>query len=421
MSDLVQINPDLKREINKYLKTISHNLKQKQRFRHELEGMLRTSHMSLGKNGLGITLFGDEVKQYKSIVEKLALTYPKSKNYDKKYAEKVLRDAIWIVVESENDIKISCPKAIDHIEQSYKLVISNWTIYFPVSGIEFLKGTLWSFGRVNFIKQNNRNFKSLLANNIIVNSDPQILSTTHFLQIKVSAVDHDSAIKIAKPTADLHIAVLNALSNIGGSSKHNSTFSSYMGIGETLHSKVLVERSNRVGWSRCMTLNLAGFNPHLFKSSEFIRRFGRMKLSRELTSMDNSLFLKRLFPSIKWFGKAITQSSNEEVFLYYCLAFEAIMFEEKFDDKLMESLRKRAFRLLFTVGNYLGSSVESINEFNRLYKIRSAIVHRGGIDVSDSDILVMRNLVLGCYYKFFYTRSLSRIKTSEQLEIWLDK
>jgi len=309
---------------------------------------------------------------------------------------------------------------VEVVEEKYKIKLTKWDVYYPVSGINFKNGTKWNFGRVTFVKNSNRAFKKA------INTSPMCslndLNVSCFAYIEVIAADSQSAIRISEPVLDFHIATLNALSNISGSYRVDSTFSSYMPLGESIHSLIFVgQKGYTLGWSRCMSLHLAGFNPHLLRGSQFIKGFSTRLIGKQLKTGTSDLFEKRLLLSLKWVGKATFQKTNEEKFLYYCLAFEALLYEQKFEKDVMATLKKRTYKLLFTKGRYLGSSINSHNKFDYIYDIRSAIVHRGGIEVTDSDIFLIRDLVIGCLFKFYHDKSLSRIKTSNQLEKWLTK
>jgi len=410
---------DKKIKLKKFFRTVVLNLRKKSRIGDELKSEAR---MILGKEGRAIALIGKEIEGYQDILQILSNIYPRSKNYGKSYAEQTLKEAIFSILGSKKKLSESWKDGLKVIRNKYQIKPTLWSIYFPVSGISF-KSTKWSFGSVGFYKSSNRNFRKDIGKNLSIkelNSIQKNISC--FLNVKIKAADFSSAAKIAKPTANLHIAILNALSNVAESSKLDSVFSSYMTIGESVHSFVITKDKSHFGISRCMSLNLVGFNPHVLRACPFIKRFGVKKISKELKKYDNSLFLKRIFPALKWTGRAVCQDTNEEVFLCYCLAFESVLYDPKSKKDVIENLKKRAFRLLFSSGSYLGNSIQADNKFKYLYKIRSAIVHRGGIQITDDDIFLIRNLVIGSLYKLLYCKShLSRHRTSDQFEKWLSK
>lgn len=407
-------------KLRKFLKTLLLNLRKKSRPEDELKS---ESKMFLGKDGRVITLIGREIENYREILQILFDIYPKSKNYGKKYAEQTLKEAVWSVLRSKKGPNDSWKNGLKTIKKKYQITPISLNVYFPVSGISF-KGTKWDFGPATFIKLNNRQFKKILDNNFLTtkwsSANPNI---NCFIKVKVKAADLSSAVNIAKPKADLYIAVLNALSDIAGSSKPGNIFSSYMSIGESLHSSLMVFQGNKIiGISRCVTFSLSGFNPHVLRAYSFIRKFRIIKISKELKKYNKSLFLERIFPALKWMGKAACQKTSEEIFLYYCLGLESIIFDSKFRGEMVDILQKRVRRLLFTSGSYLGNSIQSYNNFEYLYEIRSKIVHRGGTEVADNDIFLIRNLVVGCLYKILNNESsFSRYKTSDQFEKWLSK
>jgi len=406
-------------KLKKFFKTLVLNLRKKSRLEDERKSETR---IILGKEGRVIALIGKEIEGYREILQTLFDIYPKSKNYGKSYAEQTLKEAIWSVLKSKKELGESWKDGLKVIRNKYQIKPTLWSLYFPVSGINF-KGTKWIFGSVSFCKLNNRSFRKDIGRNLNakeLNSIQKNISC--FLNVKIKAADFSSAVKIAKPTADLHIATLNALSNIAGSSKSDSVFSSYMIVGESVHSLVIAKDKSHFGFSRCMSLNLAGFNPHVLRAYPFIKRFGIKKISKELKKYDNSLFLKRIFPALKWTGRAVCQDTNEEVFLCYCLALESILYDSKSREEVVETLQRRVYKLLFSSGSYLGGSIKSYNKFEYLYEVRSKVVHRGETQITDDDIFLIRDLVIGSLYKVLYHKShLSRYRTSDQFEKWLSK
>ncbi len=417
---MISFPKDKEPDLKKFFKTLVFNLRKKTRLQDERAAENR---MYLGKDGRAVVLIDKEIEKHQDLLKVLSEIYPESKKYGKRYAEQTLKEAIWSVLGSKKEPKDSWKSGLKTINNKYQITLKMLTVYFPVSGISF-KGTKWAFGPATFIKLGNREFKKILDNNFLTTKwSSANLKINCFIEIKIKAADLSSSVNIAKPKADLYIAVLNALSDIAGSSNPGNIFSSYMGVGESLHSSLMVFQGNKIiGISRCLTFSLSGFNPHVLRAYPFIRKFRIIKISKELKKYNNGLFLKRIFPALKWMGKAVCQETSEEIFLYYCLGLESIIFDSKFRGEMMNTLQKRIYRLLFTSGSYLGKSIQSYNNFKYLYEIRSKIVHRGGIEVADNDIFLIRNLVLGCLYKILNNKSsFSRYKTSDQFEKWLSK
>jgi hypothetical protein len=54
----------------------------------------------------------------------------------------------------------------------------------------------------------------------------------------------------------------------------------------------------------------------------------------------------------------------------------------------------------------------------RLYKIRSAIVHRGSKEITDRDLIEMRDVCLGCLIVLCTSSDFSSFKTLKELEAW---
>lgn len=366
--------------------------------------------------------FGDyDSKMYENLQDKLSLVHSKSRKYGRQYAKDILTEAMWEVLDSNKSPNAAAIEAVEGIVRKLQVPIRTWQVYYPLTGFDIRKRTEWNFGAIRVVKATNKKFQHDVVKPLNQSSVKTNLTGIHFYaQVSVEAIDSDSALAKAKPILDLHIDTLNSMAIISGSTKHESVFSSYMAIGETVHFFVLIGADNMFGWKRCMSLSLAGFNPHLLRSSQFIKLFGRNTISRELRAYSNDFFIKRIFPALKWSGRAAFQRKDEEIFLYYFLALESIYFESQYSGELMKELKSRIYTLLFTNRGWLGSSIEPYNKFGHLYKLRSDIVHRGGVEVSERDIELIKDLVVGSLFKIMRYGFFRQMKTSEQFESWFN-
>ena len=224
--DYVALPNTLEKDFRRFFKTLHINLNRKTRHMEELSKLESTSHISMSNSEKSIIILGDEVRDYRNMTDKLVKIYPYSKNFGRDYAERTLRDAIWAVL-SKRDSNEGWKEGYKYIKEKYRMKNSLWDVYLPVSGMSFLKKAKWSFGSAIFLKRDDPELKRGFINSVFstLNQDN---SVNHFMKLTVSAVDYESAIKIGKSSADLHISILNALADISGISKYDKIFSYYM-------------------------------------------------------------------------------------------------------------------------------------------------------------------------------------------------
>ena len=363
----------------------------------------------------------EQYTKYQGFITKLHALYPHSKNYDRRYAESKFREAMFQATKFSGDPNVNAKDAFKITIEAFQHTLCDWRVYIPVSGLALYKKTSWSFGKVFFCSKANRTFK-LDAGELFMSSDNVTIHTVsrYYARLDVEAVDVSAATNLAIQEVEKHVNVLNALGRLYGAIKPKDPHNMYGDKGVvindwTIHCTITPRTSGlRLGRS----VALGGFNPTMLKAP-FLRTHYKWRwISKQLKNPTSTLFEERILPALKWIGKSALRTSNEEIFLDYSLAVEAMYFETKHSGELTKELQLRIYKLLFTNTSYLSSAIESYNKFEYIYDLRSRIVHRGGVEVSENDIQLMYDLARASLQKIIYYPRF-RQRTSKRFESWL--
>ncbi|MGE3275201.1 MAG: hypothetical protein AB7O67_08810 [Vicinamibacterales bacterium] len=124
-----------------------------------------------------------------------------------------------------------------------------------------------------------------------------------------------------------------------------------------------------------------------------------------------------LVTAAQWIGRATVDRRREEAFLLFTIALETLFLPG-------EKSGEMAFRLKLRVAHLLGRTVAAraqvAEEMNRLYNIRSAIVHAGSYEVTDEDLGLVRAISKRALLKLLRLKSIHRL-SHKDFSIWLDR
>lgn len=120
-------------------------------------------------------------------------------------------------------------------------------------------------------------------------------------------------------------------------------------------------------------------------------QLGVAKISSILKKSSNSELESAILAAMQWAGRATADDRPEESFLLYAIALESILAKMRDDFPITYRLSTRCAHLL---ASGLENRRRVSNEIRRLYGMRSAIVHGGKYEVSQSDLHSIRFLAL---------------------------
>jgi len=364
---------------------------------------------------------------YSKLQDELALIHSKSRTYGRTYAENILKDVIWQVLDSSEDPGRAARQAVATIESKLNIPFQKWSVYFPVDGLSLLKSEPWVFGQVKFISTDPEILSNELASARLSESE---LLTMHqavgaLAKVEILAIDSDTAIAEGANIVNLTVSVVNCYGNLVGGSRDGKVLSSYDQVGSEKIASIIFIGEKTTGFKRSFSYKATGINTHLFLQQQgFVERFDLAKIDKALRSpIKNGFVEMRIIPAMKWVGKATAQTQPDEAYLNYCIALESLIYNKKHsqDSIVTKELKTRLYLLLFSNEGYFGSSISGINRFDHLYDLRSRIVHRGKAEVTDSDLETIRSLTYNALHKTLNESPIKDFETEEAFESWLTR
>jgi len=144
---------------------------------------------------------------------------------------------------------------------------------------------------------------------------------------------------------------------------------------------------------------------------------GFSRASAILRSINPNPIENRLLSALQWAGRASVEERKEEAFLLFTVALESLLL----DNREKQQLRYRfAIRGAHLLGNGLKSRRDLSSALRKLYDLRSAMVHSGSTDITDSDQDTVRHLAKRTIYRVLATKPFSNMTTEEELERWFE-
>jgi hypothetical protein len=146
-----------------------------------------------------------------------------------------------------------------------------------------------------------------------------------------------------------------------------------------------------------------------------VKKGGAHYATRLLTRERNGLE-DQILASIQWAGRATVEGRNEEAFLLYAIAPESFFLAGG-------EPRELSYRLRLLAARFLGRDFEArhdvFEKVNAIYKLRSKIVHSGFIQVTQSEVGLIRRLTKATLIHICTSADLQAFSDSKELESWL--
>jgi hypothetical protein len=154
------------------------------------------------------------------------------------------------------------------------------------------------------------------------------------------------------------------------------------------------------------------------KENDAERRLGFREACLLLASSRNKID-DALLGAMRWAGRASVERRKETAFLLYAIALESIMLSDQNRQELLHRLRLRTAHLL---GENPTERKRISADLADLYSIRSAIVHNGRFEVTDSDLAGMRAYCKGSIIRLLTTKEFGAISSPKDFgQFWDDR
>lgn len=147
------------------------------------------------------------------------------------------------------------------------------------------------------------------------------------------------------------------------------------------------------------------------------RAIGSLRASELLAKKQLNPIEERVIAAMQWAGRASIDERNEEAFLLYAIALESLVMEKSSESEL-------GYRLKTRVAHLLGDNLEDRKHIRKnvsdLYGVRSAIVHKGLFEVSDTDLSLIRLITKESILKVLTEAPFVNMNSDDEYFEWFD-
>ncbi|MGD0832731.1 MAG: hypothetical protein ABR907_17495 [Terracidiphilus sp.] len=279
-----------------------------------------------------------------------------------------------------------------------------WQIDLSVFGANFDLNGL-SFGRIVFIADNIRAPYSVPG--LI---EPNIDTAFLLARLSVQAINRKTAVEKASEIVDQHLNVLNAIcADLIPSRTH------LFHVGASVR-RFGISRSTAATESEPEVRLHTESNAVLLSRADcdaFLRKRGGAKASELL--LTSNTFAGRVISALETAGEACIELKTHRAFLLHAIALESVVLGRQTQSEIGYQLSARVAHLL---GVDLESRRNIAKTVNRLYGLRSKIVHTGETEIAASDLEMIRFLSMNTLYALLSLKPFANMASVEELEQW---
>jgi hypothetical protein len=233
--------------------------------------------------------------------------------------------------------------------------------------------------------------------------------------VRVSATDVNAANALALKRLRQTLDVTNFFASILGQSRAQVYLPWEAKPHHLTHSLTLADNLEQSNWGS----SFQGPSPFSFSQIEgrIADQTGFSRASTILGKINPNQIENRLISALQWAGRASVEERKEEAFLLFTVALESL---------LLDNQEKQQLRYRFAVrgAHLLGDNLKSKRDISRalkdLYDLRSAMVHSGSTDITDSNRDTVRHFARMAIYRVLATKPFSEMTAEEELENWFE-
>lgn len=380
----------------------------------------------------GLRLSDEEHQQYTECLDMLVRATNPNKISQKTLSD-LLKQAILVSLDinkrrGEKTLEERTRDALQHLKTRILSDPHVYRVFYRVSGIKptFLPST---FGNVEFTIFDDSQIaamnqaagnKSIEDNTLFGKLTVEHLEGKTVGVLEVPAFDVDAAKAQALKELQLTIDIINFYSDIV-TAKGSAYAAIYGQDDRTLESIPVIKLGDK---PRLIQTNQAfgRFQPLLL--SELVHGKGTLvgapQISTILTSKNRTEMEKRLLAAMQWAGRATVDTRLEEAFLLFAIALESLIMELSSEGELSYRLKMRVAHLVGAQSNTVVRQVIKDN-ISRLYSLRSAIVHKGEVQVDDQDVADIRLYAKECIVRILTKEPFTKMTKHQELVNWFDQ
>jgi hypothetical protein len=382
----------------------------------------------------------DDVQATREIEAALydAVNWKTEEKWSRKAINKLMEEAIHLSINWGKGSSKSFPErfdeAIEKLKTELSLPLKEWQFYFPILGLT-VGDKQRVIGSITLLQGNSKNIGVILQRmakitDLTANTAKE---KKEFKKIQASEVRKFSDIAIASVISfagDIEAARKNALEKILTVLDILNCFSPFL-----YEKKFKVKVYLPGELSRDHSINIA-FQKDDSSNLQFVRHgplidfkltdlnnqkaktWGLIRLSEILNKSKPTEIEERLFYATRFAGRAAVSNRLEDSFLFYAIALESLLVggNEQRDLTLLLSMRTALM-----LGENLAARQKIQSNVQRLYGIRSAIVHRGSTKLDEKDLVLIQHYTLQVIVSLLTRRVFKRFAKKSELNEWFEK
>jgi hypothetical protein len=153
-------------------------------------------------------------------------------------------------------------------------------------------------------------------------------------------------------------------------------------------------------------------------SSTRAKEIGLSRADEILDRLEPTDFERRIVNALSWAGRATVERRSEQAFLLYAIALEALLAKPTARQGVTGRFALRTAHLL---GETPEARRETYEEMQRLYELRSALVHAGDSStLDDDDLRTMRQVTYAALVRVLTGPRFVAMRTAQEFDRWLD-
>lgn len=304
--------------------------------------------------------------------------------------------------DKELALKKMCQKFFEKIDQAPK----NYSVSLGVFGFDLSCEGI-QFGKVKLVKKIHTPSRDLVGC-FVAGVPTEIL----LADVEVSAVDFNSARRIAQRLIDQHLSILNAVCS--------DSLPSYIRLSRMFSGLEIVTLTDFSGQTETPHQILAGTSKQFIPLSandleRSLKERGGTRISSLLLSRTS--FSDRLISALEIAGAACIEPKEHESLLLFAIALESAVLGR---DTQAELTMQLAVRTAHLISSSLTGRKAVAKAIKKLYGLRSKIVHTGSISISKDNVAEMRLYCLSTLMALTTRSEFASFSESSELDGWFE-
>jgi hypothetical protein len=347
--------------------------------------------------------------QYLSILDRLSpdegIPPSRSRAEMDRALVRCILSALTPTTESETSFDARTKQSISELRTGLTSVLKEWEICRFINGIKAPPGG-FRFGKFLFSVASDEPVRAMYSKILklarrdpakrlgpkFAGAWPEKIANSTVCTIVLKAGDRIAADELAKFELEITLEVLNFFASLIYPSERwpRLTRNSEVPARAELHIYSRVD-SGEFGSHTIPVRCRETFDPTIVSQDKDIE-LAFSKASQLLGAPSGALH-ERFLAALKWAGKGSVTKKRENAFVSYAIALEALLLGQKHHEQLGYKLRLRAAHV-YGLNNSARATTR--DRVNRLYSLRSKIVHSGRTELPQADLDELRLITQSC-------------------------